>query len=575
MPHRALPFLIAATSFAAAGAAQAQSPDVSDWGHYGGDAFGQRYSSLAEIDRHNVGKLQVAWTFRTGELGAGFARADRLAFQATPVLAFGSLLLSTPTNIVYALDPATSKVRWRYDPRIDRQRPYAEASSRGVTPWENQDLKARGPCVQRIFLGTLDARLIALDAGTGQPCASFGKGGAVDALEGLSVRDPDDYPIVSPPVVSGDTVMISFSAGTVRGYDAITGAPRWSSITEPVHAPMSADLDHNLLFVPAGSSLLALDAGTGKLSWRRELVHHDLWHFELAAQPALIDLEPRGIPASTVLQATPNGMLFLFDRVNGRPVVPIVEQRVPQREIAGPPLSPTQPFPITPLLVAQRPPDSANAWGITFWDRAQCRRLFRKYRNDGPFTPPEARGTLLWPGPLGGINWGGVAFDARRQRVFAAVNHLPSVVYPDGTHKPLVSAFGFPCTAPPWGSLVSVDLRDNQIVWQVPLGSTEGLGPWFAPTRDFGTPGRGGPIATAGDIVFVGAAMDGYFRAFDLETGRELWKHRLPGGGQATPMTYRAGRNHRQYVVICAGGDATLDTPQGDYVVAFSLRDGK
>lgn len=564
MFHRMLLLLFVAT-------AQAQSPDTSDWGYYGGDAFGQRYSSLAEINRQNVQKLAVAWQFRTGELGEGFARADRLTFQATPVLAFGSLYLTTPTDIVLALDPETGKLRWRFDPGIDRQRNYSEVASRGVVIWENQNPKATGACLRRVFAGTLDSRLIALDASTGKPCSDFGKGGIVDATEGLAVRDPNDFPIVSPPVTGSGMVMIALAAGTVRAFDAVSGAARWTTPTAPSRGTMIVDLDRDLLFVPAGASLLALSAANGKIVWQRELVHHDLWHFELAAQPALIDYEPQGTLAPAVLQATPQGMLFAFDRDTGHPVIPVVEQRVPTREGAGPPTSATQPFPITPLLVSQRAPTDKDAWGLTFWDRARCRSAFRKYRNDGPYTPPEARGSLLWPGDMGGINWGGVSFDASRQRVFAAVNHMPAVAFPDGRRTPLVSAFGFPCTPPPWGSLVSVDLRRNDIVWQVPLGSTEGLGPWFAPTRDFGTPNRGGPMATAGDVVFVAAAMDGYFRAFDLETGRELWKHRLPAAGQATPMTYRSGRNHRQFVVIAAGGDATLGTSQGDWVVAFAL----
>jgi len=249
--------------------------------------------------------------------------------------------------------------------------------------------------------------------------------------------------------------------------------------------------------------------------------------------------------------------------------------------------------------VSQRPVDPMDAWGVTFWDRGKCRDLIASHRNEGIFTPPDTRGSLLSPGYIGGVNWGGVAFDEQRQRVIAAVNHLPTVVtlvpqadlesqarsgdFPNsefakqaGTpygmrREPLLSPWGLPCTAPPWGTLVSVDLRRNRIVWQVPLGSTEGIGPWFAPARNFGMPNMGGPIGTAGDLVFVGAAMDSYFRAFDIETGRELWKYHLPAGGQATPMTYRAGRNQRQFIVIAAGGHGSLQTPRGDYVIAFAL----
>jgi quinoprotein glucose dehydrogenase len=240
-----------------------------------------------------------------------------------------------------------------------------------------------------------------------------------------------------------------------------------------------------------------------------------------------------------------------------------------------------------------------DAWGLTFWDRGKCRELIASLRNEGIFTPPDTRGTLLSPGYIGGVNWGGIVFDEQRERVIAAVNHLPMVVtlispqeferdvrsdrFPHsefarqaGTpyamrREPLLSPWNLPCTAPPWGTLVSVDLRHSRIVWQVPLGSTEGLTPWFVPSRDFGMPNMGGPIATDGDLVFVAAALDSYLRAFDIETGRELWKYKLPAGGQATPMTYRVGRNQRQYLVISAGGHGPLGTPRGDYVIAFAL----
>jgi quinoprotein glucose dehydrogenase len=342
-----------------------------------------------------------------------------------------------------------------------------------------------------------------------------------------------------------------------------------------------------------------LDAQTGKLAWQQQLIHHDLWDYDLAAQPVLGDIEIQGIPVPAVIQATKTGMLYVFDRTKGQPLFPIKEKPVPPSSIAGEQASPTQPFSTLPSLVSQKPLDPEDAWGVTFWDRGKCHDLIAAHRNEGIFTPPDTRGTILSPGYLGGVNWGSVVFDESRQRVIAAVNHLPMVLtlvpqaqaeaqmrsgnYPNsefgkqtGTpyamrREPLLSPWGLPCTAPPWGTLVSVDLRRNRIVWQVPLGSTAGIGPWFAPTREFGTPNLGGAIGTAGDLVFVGAAMDSYFRAFDIETGRELWKYHLPAGGQATPMTYRAGRNQRQFVVIAAGGHGSLKTPRGDYVVAFAL----
>ncbi len=642
---------IAATLAAACSAScgvLAQSPAASDWGHYGGDAFGQRFSSLDQINRSNVARLTVAWRYRTGELGAGLASAGKLTFEATPVLAFGLLYLETATNVVIALDPESGSERWRFDPRIDRARHYSEASARGVSVWESAG--AAGVCRRRVFTGTLDARLLALDAETGQPCSGFGEAGQVDLTRGVRIRDQGAYLVTSPPAVYGNVVIVGsaigdnraadLERGVIRGFDAVSGAQLWSFDPlpdSPAHpaAPdwnlaqaagtgagnawgvMSVDEEHGLVLIPTGSaspdffgglrtgsnrladSLLALDARSGRLVWQQQLVHHDLWDYDLAAQPVLGDVAVQGTPVPAVIQATKTGMLYVFERTRGQPLFPINEKRVPASRVPGEQAAATQPFSSLPALTPQEPLQPEDAWGITFWDRARCRALIASLRNEGIFTPPDTQGTLLRPGYIGGVNWGGVAYDEGRGRIIAAVNLLPMMVtlltpqeferevhsgdYPHaefarqaGTpyamrREPLLSPLGLPCSTPPWGVLMSVDLRRGRIAWQAPLGSTEGFTPWFVPTLDLGMPHMGGPIATAGDLVFIGAAMDSYLRAFDIETGRELWKHKLPAGGQATPMTYRAGRDHRQYLVISAGGHGGLGTPRGDYVIAFAL----
>ncbi|HUN75769.1 MAG TPA: pyrroloquinoline quinone-dependent dehydrogenase [Steroidobacteraceae bacterium] len=628
----------------------AQSPEASDWGYYGGDVFGQRYSNLDQINRSNVSRLRVAWIYRTGELGEGLTSADRLTFEATPVLAFGMLYLSTATDIVVALDPLTGRPRWRFDPHVNRRTRYREVASRGVSVWQDPDIAPVGVCTRRIFIGTLDARLIALDAITGSPCTAFGNHGAVDLTVGIRVREPGAYLVTSPPAVSRDAIIVGSAIagdraveverGVIRAFDARNGTLRWSfdpipdSPTHPAAADwhpdqaartgagnawgvMSVDPASGAVFVPTGSaspnfyggerlgsnrfadSLLALDGATGRLLWQQQLIHHDLWDYDVAAQPVLVSLETGVEPRYAVLEATQSGMLFAFERDTGKPIIPIIERPVPRSTVRGEQSFPTQPFPQTPPLVSHEPLDPDNAWGITFWDRAACRALLRRYRNAGTYTPPDPHGSISVPGNPGGVGWGGIAFDTRRERVIAAVNQVPTVVelvsrqdLQRATHsaefahaevglqlgtpyavlrQPLLSPWGLPCTPPPWGTLVSIDLRSNRIVWEVPLGTTEDMGPWFAPTRNFGVPSAGGPIATAGELVFIAAAVDDYFRAFDIETGRELWRARLPAGGQATPMTYRAGRDQRQYVVIAAGGHARLGTRRGDYVIAFAL----
>lgn len=451
---------VLAVALAAMGVATAfaQSPDASDWGYYGGDAFGQHFSSLDQIRRENVRDLTVAWTFRTGELGAGLARGGKLTFEATPVLAFGLLFVETATNIVIALDPQTGVQRWRYDPRIDRSRKYSDVAARGVSVWGDTDPKQDGPCSRRVLFGTLDARLIALDAGTGRPCVDFGSGGQIDLTVGLRIRDRPDYLVTSPPAVHGDVMVVGSSIGdnratdvergVVRAFDVRSGAQRWAfdplpdGPGHPAAAEwnlaqaaatgaanswgvMSVDEDHGLVFVPTGSaspdfyggkrlgsdrfanSLVALDAASGKLVWHQQLIHHDLWDFDLAAQPVLMDIEVRGIPVPAVVQATKTGMLYVYERTKGQPLFPVTERRVPRSFVPGEAASPTQPFSSLPALVTQRSLEPQDAWGITFWDRGKCRDLIASHRNEGIFTPPDTRGTLLSPGYIGGVDWAG------------------------------------------------------------------------------------------------------------------------------------------------------------------------
>ena len=622
--------------------------DELQWGAYGGDPGGNRHSALTQINRTNVDKLKIAWTYRTGELGADFARADTLTFEATPILVRNSLYLATATNIVIALDPLNGQQRWRYDPRIDRTRRYSEATSRGVSSWIDDAADPAAPCAHRILTGTLDARLIALDGRTGRPCRDFGTGGKVDLNEGVRKGSAGNYLVTSPPAIYrnivivgsaiGDNGGVELPRGIVRAFDVRSGKLLWSWDPIPASSDeanrrgwqpqsaqrtgaanawsiLSVDAGRGLVFVPTGSaspdyfggervgdnndanSLVALHAESGAVAWHRQLVHHDLWDYDVPAQPMLIDIERDNKSIPAVVQATKTGMLFVFDRETGEPVFEVVERPVPQSDVPGEVISPTQPFPATPALVSQAAVTPQDAWGLTFYDRGKCRDLISQYRSEGIFTPPSLQGTIESPGYAGGVNWGSTAFDSERQLVIAAVNHIPMVVtliprdrfdaarhsdaWPDsdfaaqtGTpygvrREVLASPFGLPCTAPPWGTLAAVDLRRNAIRWQVMLGSTRDMTPWFVPAPTLGMPNMGGPIVTDGGLAFIAAATDNYLRAFDIETGRELWKGRLPAGGQATPMSYEA--NGRQFVVIAAGGHGKLGTKRGDHVVAFAL----
>jgi quinoprotein glucose dehydrogenase len=621
--------------------------DDTAWPAYGNDPGGSRYADVDQITADNVDALETAWSYRTGDLGEGFPSRGRMAFEATPIVLDGVLFLSTPYGQIHALDAADGRRLWRFDAELPNDRHYAENTSRGVSAWRDDQSAAGSSCAVRIFAGTLDARLLALDAATGQPCDDFGDGGAVDLNAGSRPRDTGNYLVTSPPAIWGDLVItgsavgdnraVDLELGIVRAFDARSGALRWSwdpiprSPDNPVYAEwseaaaratgaanawsvLSVDADRGLVFVPVGSaspdfyggerpgdnrhanSLVALDAATGAVRWAQQLVHHDLWDYDVPAQPVLMNLRRDGVDVPAVVQATKMGMLFVFHRETGAPLFEVTERPAPQDGAPGEVLSPTQPFSALPPLVDHGPLTADDAWGLTFWDRGRCAALLDRYRSDGIYTPPTTQGTILWPGYSGGSNWGSVAIDPVRQLVIANVNHLPFVVqlieredlqavresgaYPDaefarqsgtayGMRRELIaSPLGVPCTAPPWGTLAAVSLTSGEIAWQVPLGTSRDLAPWPIWFID-GVPNMGGSVVTSSGLVFIAAATDNYLRAFHVETGAELWRGRLPAGGQATPMTYRL--DGRQYVVIAAGGHGGMGTTRGDHVVAFAL----
>lgn len=604
----------------------------SGWTAYGGDAAGTRYSELKQVTRENVTSLKPAWTHHTGALSPESKLNEKAAFESTPILADGSLYLTTPFNQVIALDPETGVERWKYDPKVDRSRGYSEVTSRGVASWIDFEAPSGATCKVRIYEGTIDARLIALDSKTGKPCADFGDGGTVDLTRGVGYGPEfrGDYQVTSAPTIVGhmlitgssigDNGAVDMPRGVVRAYDARTGALQWTWDPIPwaekqqvrtgaanAWSTFAADPARDLVFVPTGSaspdyyggarpgddkwanSVVALKASTGAFVWGFQVVHHDLWDYDVPSQPTLVEYQ--GKPAVAV--TTKIGHVFVLDRLTGKPLHTVEERAVPKSDVRGEDAAVSQPFPSWSPMVPQRL-TADEAWGATPEARAWCREKIASLRNDGLFTPPTERGTISFPGNVGGVNWGSAAWDPVRNVLIANTNRVAAVMKlipredlinaiarrketempwggefalqrgtPYGMHRDwLVAPNGQPCNRPPWGAVVAFDLNSGKLRWESALG-IQGEG-WPK-----GSLNLGGPMATAGGLIFAAAAVDPHLRAFDSDTGKELWTVELPASAQSTPMTYVW--KGKQYIVICAGGHGKMGSKMGDAVVAFAL----
>jgi quinoprotein glucose dehydrogenase len=612
-----------------------------EWLHYGNDLGGTRFSQATQINASNVGQLESAWVYRTG-VTQGF-----MGFEVTPLMVGDSVYLCTANNIISALDPDTGKTRWVFDPHTNVP---PVAACRGVAYYKVAS--ATGLCAERVIFATVDARLMALDSQKGTPCPEFGMNGSVDLKTGMGQITQGYYYVSSAPaIVRGNAILggwvmdgqyVGEPPGVIRAFDAVTGKFAWAlDIDKPdFHGeppagesysrgtanswgPISGDETLGLVYLPTGNStpdywgahrsagsekyssaVVAIDATTGILRWSFQTAHHDVWDYDVPAQPTLIDLTIDGQTVPALVQATKRGQVFLLDRRDGKPLAKVEERPVPQGAAPGDFLSPTQPFstglPSFDDTVIREP----IMWGATPLDQLWCRIKFREARYEGPMTPPGLKSTITYPSYLGGIDWGGVSVDPERHLLVVNWNRVanytrlaPRSEAPDvkasetgGIHVgepvpqigtpfalftgPFLSPLGMPCTEPPYGEIGVVDLNSRKMIWHRPLGTSKDSGPFDSQSHiplEMGVPNMGGSMTTRAGLIFIGATQERAIRAFDSSTGKRLWWAPLPVGGHASPMTYVSPKTGRQFVVIAAGGSAPLHSGAGDFVVAFAL----
>jgi len=627
--------------------------EQTDWMHWGNTTHGDRFAALDQITPENVTQLEVAWTFRTGELpeSTGSGAED----QNTPLQVGDTLYYCNAYGKVFALDVDAGEQRWMFDPEGHapvwqrcRGLGYFAEEGASTLAGETGDSPAAS-CQRRLFLPTGDARLLAINAETGELCADFGDNGTVDLKVDMGEVKDGFYQQTSTPLVAGELVVVGGRVadnfyvgeppGVVRAYDVRSGDLVWAwdpgnpdttrrppagetyTLGTPnVWSAMSYDAELGLIYLPTGnttpdfwagqrtelddlysSSLVAVEVQTGRVRWHYQMTHHDIWDFDLPAQPLLYDIpDEQGGSVPAVAQVTKQGEIFLLNRVTGEPIAEVEERPVPAGNLEGERYAPTQPFSVGMPSIGNETLVESDMWGATLLDQLVCRIQFAGMRHEGVYTPPGLDRALQYPGSLGGMNWGSVAVDPTTSYMFVndmrlglANYMLPredipadasgiemGIVPMEGTpygamRERFLSPLGIPCQKPPFGTMSAIDLKTRELVWQVPVGTVRDTGPMGIKMRlpiPVGMPTLGPSLATETGLLFFAGTQDYYLRAFDSYTGREIWKSRLPVGSQAGPMTYVSPHSGKQYIVITAGG-ARVSPDRGDYVIAYALPD--
>ncbi|WP_407314631.1 glucose/quinate/shikimate family membrane-bound PQQ-dependent dehydrogenase [Pseudomonas sp. nanlin1] len=622
----------------------APGSEQKNWEHWGNTPQGNRFAALDQITRDNIDKLQVAWTFHTGDIpqSTGAGAED----QNTPLQVGDSVYTCTAYGKVFALDADSGQQKWKFDPQgtaPNWQR------CRGLGYFEDTPAASSAPtaCAKRLFLPTGDARLIAINAETGEACKDFGNNGVVDLTTDMGEVKPGYYQQTSTPLVAGNVVVVggrvadNYSTGeppgVVRAFDVHSGELVWAwdpgnpntskrppagetytRGTPNVWSAMAYDAKLNLVYLPTGnatpdffggqrselddkwsSSVVALDASSGAVKWHYQTTHHDLWDFDLPAQPLLYDVpDGKGGTQPALVQVTKQGMIFMLNRETGVPIAKVEERPVPQGNVPGERYSPTQPYSVEMPSIGNQTLTEADMWGATPFDQLLCRIAFKGMRHEGVYTPPGLDKALQFPGSLGGMNWGSVSVDPTTHYMFVndmrlgLANYMipranipknasgieMGVVPQEGTpfgamRQRFLSAAGIPCQKPPFGTMSAIDLTTKKVVWQVPVGTVQDTGPLGIRMHlpiPIGMPTLGASLSTQSGLLFFAGTQDFYLRAFDSRTGNEIWKSRLPVGSQSGPMTYVSPKTGKQYILLTVGG-ARQSPDRGDYVMAYAL----
>ena len=582
-------------------------------------------------------QLQRAWTYELPSTPSN----DIVAFESTPLMVDDALYFATQSGQAISLDAETGKQLWAFDPFSGTAGERRPVVNRGVAYWEGKSQVKCGDqeiiADRRIFYVTPDARLFALDPATGKPCKGFGKSGAIDLREGVASEWPElEYGDTSPPAIYKDLVITGSAvqefpskgpSGAVRAFNVQTGKLVWRFDTVPkpgefghdtwegdgwkdrsgtnAWGPISVDVENGMVFLPVGSpsydfygadrkgeglfgnSLVALKADTGKLVWHYQIVHHDIWDYDLPAQPVLMTVRRTGTEIPAVAEVTKTGFVFVFDRLTGKPLFPIEERPVPRSQVPGEATWPTQPFPLKPPALARISVTRDEITTVTPESRKYCLQTFGSILPGRIFDPWSLTLQLEIPGTLGGANWSGASFDPSSGYLFVNTSDLGVVGEMEeqpasspeaylwsskwGTYARFWDDQHYPCQQPPWGALNAVNLNTGEIAWQVPLGVVDALEAKGIPKT--GIYNLGGSIVTAGGLVFIGATADHRFRAFDAQTGKELWVTKLEFNGHATPLTYLGEKTKKQFVVVAvgAGGNIGDDTSGPTALAAYSL----